>query len=131
MRHFAVTTAMVLGLSAQGVALAGASTGAFAVSISLQGNAGICTSQTLSQATGALVRVACATGQFVNIEVDPAKPFLGVHGGAYRFNFGPGLAWPQGEYGGISPSLDAGTCTALRILNASGGPDPIELLISF
>ena len=122
---------MALALSTQSLAMAGATTGTFAVNISLQGNAGLCTSQTLSQATSAIVRVACAAGQFVSIEVNPAKPFLGVHGGAYRFNFVAGLARPQDGYGGINASMDSGTVTALRILNASGGPDPIELLISF
>ena len=131
MRQLAAVTAMVLALSAQGVAMAGATTGTLMVTISLQGNAGLCTSQTLSQVTSALVRVACTSGQFVNIEVDPAKPFLGVHGGAYRFSFGPGLVWPQHGYGGISPSLDAGTVTALSIPSANRGLGPIELLVIF
>ena len=54
MRQLAAVTAMVLALSAQGVAMAGATTGALMVTISLQGNAGLCTSQTLSQATAPL-----------------------------------------------------------------------------
>ena len=130
-RLFAIASAVVLGLITHKMAMAGATSGTFAVHISLQGNAGLCTSQTLSQAAGAIVRVACATGQFVSIEVDPAKPFLGTHGGAYRFNFADGLAKPQDGYGGINSFLDAGTVTALRILNTSRGPGPIELLISF
>lgn len=113
------------------MATAGVSSGTFAVTISLQGNPGLCTSQTLSQAASAIVRVACATGQFVSIEFDPAKPFFGTHGGAYRFNFADGLAKPQDGYGGINSLLDSGTVTALRILNTGHGSSPIELLISF
>lgn len=131
MRHLAVTATMVLGLSAQGMAMAGTTTGTLAVNISLQGNAALCTSQTLSQATNAIVRVVCGTGQFVSIEANPAKPFLGVHGGAYRFSFGPGLPRPADGYDGISPYIGAGTVTAMRILNVNGKLGPIELLVSF
>ena len=45
----------------------------------------LCTSQTLSSASGALVRVVCSTGQFVSIEPVAGQPIAGTHGGAYRF----------------------------------------------
>ncbi|MDW5442462.1 hypothetical protein [Polaromonas sp. SM01] len=131
MRHFVVTATMVLGLCAPAMARAGAATGALSVNISLTGNTSICTSQTLGQATNAFVQIVCGTGQFVSIEANPAKPFLGVHGGAYRYSFGPGLPWPTDGGAGISPYIGAGTVTSMKILNINGWMEPIELLVSF
>src|SRR4051812_13432363 len=47
--------------------------------------AGVCFSRSLSEKTGAVVQVACDSGQFVSIEAVPGQRFLGVHGGAFRY----------------------------------------------
>jgi hypothetical protein len=49
-----------------------------------------CTSETLTEPTNAVVRVVCATSQFVSIAPSPGKPFLGTHDGAFRYNLGTG-----------------------------------------
>lgn len=92
---------------------------------------GICTSQTLSDAAHATVRVACNTGQFVSIEPAPGRPFAGSHGGAYRFNFGPGLPFASGLAGSSGFHAGSGTVTALRVMNLSGRESPLEMLVSF
>ncbi|MBX3654780.1 MAG: hypothetical protein KIS62_18195 [Ramlibacter sp.] len=91
---------------------------------------GICTSQADSDATHAVVRVVCSTGQFVSIDPAPGQPFTGTHGGAFRFNFGPGV--PVATVGGATSfGLGAGTVTSLRILDLSGRDAPLEMLVSF
>jgi hypothetical protein len=91
---------------------------------------GICTSQSASSATQAVVRVVCSTGQFVSIESSPGRPFVGTHGGAYRFNFGPGLPTPA-LASNFNLNIGAGTVTALRIVHTNGSQAPIEMLVSF
>lgn len=91
---------------------------------------GICTSQSASNATQAVVRVVCSTGQFVSIEAAPGSPFVGAHGGAYRFNFGPGLPAPA-LASNFNLNIGAGTVTALRILHTNGSQAPLEMLVSF
>ena len=131
------------------VSQAGTSTGQFAVNITLTGAGigtagvhtstqsapGVCISQTLSQQTSALVRVACSTGQFVSITANSASRFLGTHGGAFRFvssqgslSFNPQLAGselPNYFYPGT------GTVTAWRIVNVDGSDGPFEVLLTF
>ena len=131
MRQFAVTAAMVLGLSAQDMARAGTTTGTLAVNIALARNAGLCTSELLSQPSSAIVRIACATGQFVSIVANSSKPFPGGPNAAYQFIFGAGQPLPADVPGTISPAIDAGTVTGMRIFNTSGWLGPIELLVSF
>ncbi|MBX3589205.1 MAG: hypothetical protein KF796_21445 [Ramlibacter sp.] len=91
---------------------------------------GICTSQTDSDATHALVRVVCSTGQFVSIDPLPGRPFAGTHGGAHRFTFGRGV--PVASLGpDLRFGIGAGTVTSLHILNLSGRETPLEMLVSF
>ncbi len=92
---------------------------------------GICTSQTLSDSAQATVRVMCSTGQFVSIEPAPGRPFAGSHGGAYRFNFGPGLPFASGLASAGATQLGAGTVTSLRVMNLSSRESPVEMLVSF
>lgn len=91
----------------------------------------ICTSQTLSDAAQATVRVSCSSGQFVSIEPSPGKPFAGSHGGAFRFNFGPGLPFASALAGTNGFHAGAGTVTSLRVVNLSGRETPLEMLVSF
>ncbi|MDB5966764.1 MAG: hypothetical protein JWQ72_3264 [Polaromonas sp.] len=88
---------------------------------------GVCISQTLSEQTNSMVQVACGNGQFVNISPIPGRPFLGTHGGAFRYNFS-GLT---SAFGTDSPYTGGGTVTALRIYNANGRDGPLEVLVSF
>ena len=91
-----------------------------------------CTSQTLSQATNAIVTVVCSSSQFVSIEPQPGKPFLGTHGGAFRYYFGPGINLPPQETSHeASPYTSAGTVTTVRISRINGADGPLELLVSF
>lgn len=91
---------------------------------------GICTSASASGATNATVRVVCSSGQFVSIEAAPGRPFAGTHGGAFRFNFGPGLPLPA-MAAAFNMNIGAGTVTALRILNLNSQEAPLEMLVSF
>lgn len=90
-----------------------------------------CISQSLSQQANAEVRVICETGQFVEIEPLPGRPFIGSHGDAFRYNLpftanlGGTLVATTGAY------LGAGTITGLRIHNVNGADGPLEMLVSF
>lgn len=92
-----------------------------------------CETQSVSSAPNALVRVVCDDGRFVSIAPDPRKPFVGSHGGAYRFHLQPGSVVP----GLLQEGQDRiwwglGTVTALRIYSAPRDPaDPLEMLVSF
>lgn len=104
--------------------------------------AGACYSRSLSEQTGATVQVVCESGQFVSIEAVPGQPFLGMHGGAFRYSLSivrdrsvhdavaaDGFGWRTGR----------GTVTMLRLYdltNPDGPGDfwadrPLELLVSF
>lgn len=129
-------SACVIGLvAAFGLPAAMALTGsaAFQVQVSLQRNSSICISETQSAATNATVRVYCGTGQFVSIEPTPGRPFLGVHGGAFRFSFGGGLTGqvPSTAGGTALELIGLGTVTALRVLDVRGQADQLEMLVSF
>lgn len=89
-------------------------------------------SQSFSDQTKATVRVLCSTGQFVSIEPADGQPFVGTHGGAYRFTFGPGLPVSPALVGsGAALFAGTGTVTALRIINLGGSSTPLEMLVSF
>lgn len=101
----------------------------FSVHIRLD-SSGLCISEALSEEANALVSVTCSRGQFVDISPAPDKPFLGTHGGAFRFFFDAQdrLAMgPSHEF----PVSGAGTVTALRIYNADGQDGPLEMMVSF
>lgn len=138
---------LVIALFA-GLAAAGTGSGFFNVSITLS-NPGavappspgapgvspsqpaVCISETLSEQTNALVRVACGTGQFVSITPFPGKRFLGTHGGAFRYSTGAGMFSAALQSVAGNPYIGTGTVTALRIYNANGSDGPLEMLVSF
>lgn len=92
-------------------------------------DSGLCISNTLSEQTGAIVRVVCRTGQFVSITGRPGQRFVGTHGGAYGYYFGP-------SYGSIDRSeqpskLGTGTVTSFRVYSINEADGPLDLLVSF
>jgi hypothetical protein len=93
-----------------------------------QSPSGICSSQSLSERTGAVVRVVCGTGQFVSISPSPGQRFFGTHGGAYGYYFGPAYgAIHRTAYGGAG----GGTITSFRVYSIEGADGPLDLLVSF
>lgn len=92
---------------------------------------GVCVSSTLSAQTNALVKVVCGSDQFVSIEPVQGKPFLGTHGGAYRYVFAPNTVIPYSLLGESDPHIGSGTVTSLRVLNLNALHDRLELLVSF
>lgn len=92
---------------------------------------GICISQSLSDATGALVRVVCNPGGFVSIEPRPGSSYLGVHGGAYRYFFANGIPAHLQFLGGPEPWVGPGTVTSVRVSHAEGQDGAIEMLVGF
>jgi hypothetical protein len=104
--------------------------------------AGACVSRALSEQTGAVVQVACDSGQFVSIEAVPRQRFLGVHGGAFRYSLS--ISKDRSVY--EAAATDAfgwrtgwGTVAMLRLydLAVPGKPGelwadrPLELRVSF
>jgi hypothetical protein len=86
-----------------------------------------CTSETLTEPTNAVVRVVCATSQFVSIAPSPGKPFLGTHDSAFRYNLGTGATGKATT----TTTTGASTVTGLRIYNANGSTGPLEMLVRF
>jgi hypothetical protein len=104
--------------------------------------AGVCYSRSLSVQTGASVQVVCDSGQFVSIEAVPGQPFLGVHGGAFRYAMSIDRDRTLYEAAAKDPfgwRTGWGTVTMLRLYDvqhAEGPGDfwadrPLELLVSF
>jgi hypothetical protein len=104
--------------------------------------AGVCFSRTLSEQTGAVVQVACDSGQFVSIEAVPRQRFLGVHGGAFRYSMS--ISRDRSVYQAAATDASGwrtgwGTVTMLRLydLTVPGKPGelwadrPLELRVSF
>src|SRR4051812_23980002 len=104
--------------------------------------AGGCYSRSLSEKTGASVQVVCDSGQFVSIEAVPGQPFLGVHGGAFRYSLS--IDRDRSVYDAAAKDpfgwrTGWGTVTMLRLYDVqhAGGPGdfwadrPLELLVSF
>ncbi len=89
---------------------------------------GFCTSQTLSQATNAIVTVTCAGNQFVSIAPRTGIPFVGTHGGAFRYML---------ESGGVTEPADplwylgSGTITTLRVYHLDPQERAMEIEVSF
>lgn len=92
-----------------------------------------CETQSLTSAPNALVRVVCDSGRFVSIGPDPRKPFVGSHGGAYRFHLQASAVASALLDDGIDPYWwGRGTVTAMRIYGAPRDPtDPLEMMVSF
>jgi hypothetical protein len=93
-------------------------------------SSGVCTSDTLSESTGAVVRVVCATGQFVSIGPRPGGRFIGTQGGAYTYFFGPSFGAIQRSTSG-ELATGTGTITSFRIYNVTEIEVPLEMLVSF
>ena len=142
----AVTTALLALIWASTPAAAGTLGANFGVAVTLNnpsgtaslpgaaalpagGNSsGICISDSLSQQTGALVRVVCANGQFVSISPRPGQRFFGTHGGAYNYYFGS-------SYGAIHRAAHgeggSGTVTSFRVYSVDEADGVLDLLVSF
>ncbi len=93
--------------------------------------ADVCVSSTLSAQTNALVKVVCRSNQFVSIEPLQGTPFVGTHGGAYRYIFAPNTVVPYALLGDSDPHIGSGTITSLRVFNLNALHDRLELLVSF
>jgi len=91
---------------------------------------GICISQSLSEQTGAVVRVICETGQFVSIGPRPGGRFIDTHGGAYTYSFGPLLGAASRESFGEFAN-GTGTITSFRVYSVDGADGPLDMLVSF
>lgn len=108
-------------------ALAGSATPSFPVNITLNSPAaggapaqpaatapagGICVNQALSRAAHATVTVVCTVNQFVNIAPAPGMPYLGTHGGAYRYLLTQAAFLPDDDVW----EAGTGTVTTLQIV---------------
>jgi hypothetical protein len=131
----------LLGMAAASGSLpaaAGSSSGAVPVAITLTmpgyvgppqaaGPTGTCVSESLSEETGAIVRVTCPGGVFVSIGPRPGGRFVGTHGGAYSYWFG---AMNRAGYGEFAQG--SGTIASFRVYSVAGESDgPIDMLVSF
>lgn len=92
---------------------------------------GVCVSQSLSDATGATVRVLCNPGQFVSIDAQPNSPYFGVHGGAFRFYFATGVPAHLRYLGGSDPWIGPGTVTSIRVNYLEGLDGVVEMQVGF
>jgi hypothetical protein len=139
LRAIARTAILVAACSALPCA-AGTGSGQFAINIVLSTTAnggsgsaspasGICISQSASEQTGAIVRVACQTGQFVSISPLPGGRFIDTHGGAYAYYFGP-LSSDPIEVGEWGSGDSLGTVASLRVY-AGEGAGVLNMLVSF
>ena len=139
LQGIARTTILAAALAAA-PAFAGNGAGQFAVNISLSTTAnggpdtappasGICISQTLSEQTGAIVRVVCQSGQFVSISPRPDARFIDTHGGAYGYYFGPLSSSPI-SMGSADFANGMGTVASMRVY-AGEGTGVLDMLVSF
>lgn len=121
---------------------AGGASAGFEVRIELRQSPGntLCVSESVAAASQALVNVVCSTGQYVSIEPLPGTPFVGTHGGAFRYSFGPRSTWnmtPGAASGFSEVFTGVGTVTSMRIVRLGGaglaenGPSSLEMLVSF
>ena len=131
MLRFARSLLALAALSISFECAAGVGSGTFRVNISVNdpGKSALCVSQSLSQATGALVQVICSTGQFVSIGPRPGAPFAGVHGGAFTYYLNPASNF-QLE-GSRSVMQGTGTVTEYRVYSRDGIDRFIDVLVSF
>lgn len=135
-RRLAGAGALLAALVAP-VAWADSTSAAFNVNITLNdsppASQRVYISKTLGVQTNAIVQVAYSSGQFVRIDPDPAKPFLGVRGGAFLYHFGPRyeIGPPDSLGGDELRHIGAGTVTAVRVYNPGSRISLLELLVSF
>lgn len=83
---------------------------------------GYCINEVLSGETNAVVTVVCNSNQFVSIEARPGNPFLGTHGGAYRFFLGTDTLPTRSVFSSDNAVWfsDYGTPTSMRIFFTDG-----------
>jgi hypothetical protein len=148
LRSIGIAALTLAALAASGLAAGGTASASFGVNILLippgggvavtstgspaanpiGSPSGSCISASLSERNGALVRVVCASGQFVSISPSPGQRFFGTHGGAYGYYFGPAYgAIHRTAYGGAG----GGTITSFRVYSIEGADGPLDLLVSF
>lgn len=155
MRRPISVAVLALAALAAGAAAAGTASGTIGVSIVLNppgaggspgpttaggmsgassgtGNApGTCISDTLSEETGAVVHVVCASGEFVSISRRPGRRFVGSHGGAYNgYYFGPAFGAIH-RSGSRESAGGAGTITSFRVYSIEEADGPLDMLVSF
>jgi hypothetical protein len=76
------------------------------------------------------VRVVCASGQFVSIGPRAGRRFLGTHGGAYGYYFGPAFGAIH-RTGYRESAGGAGTITSFRVYSIEQADGPLDMLVSF
>jgi hypothetical protein len=129
-----VLRALAVAVSCVSASWAATSSNSFNVNIRLnEPRSDLCISTSLSQQTNALVKVTCQGGQFVSIEQREGRPFVGVHGGAYRYVFSGIGSLPADliRNGDLDDWIGRGTITTLRVLNLTERDERLELLVSF
>jgi hypothetical protein len=148
LRSIGVAVLALAALAASAIAAAGNAGGTFSVRIGVNGAAlgppgappgspaapqarapDTCISESLSARTGAVVRVVCATGQFVSIGPRHGRRFLATHGGAFGYYIRPtpGVLDP-----GPGASAGAGgTITSFRVYSMDEAGGPLHMLVSF
>jgi hypothetical protein len=131
----------IAAVTASVPAAAGSSSGAVPVTITVTmpgyvgpppmvGPTGTCVSESLSEETGAVVRVTCPGGVFVSISPRPGGRFVGTHGGAYSYYFGGSFgAVNRAGYGDFAQG--SGTIASFRVYSVSQSDGPIDMLVSF
>ncbi len=148
LRSIGIAALTLAALAASGLAAGGTASASFGVNILLippgggvavtgTGNpaansigsaSGTCLSASLSESSGALVRVVCVSGHFVSISPSRGQRFFGTHGGAYGYYFGPAYGalhrTAYGEAGG-------GTVTSFRVYSIDEAEGLLDLLVSF
>ena len=93
---------------------------------------GVCTSASLSESTGAVVKVVCSSGQFVSITPQPGAPFEGTHGGAYQFYWPVGTeSYESALAAGSSVISRSGRVTSFRVYSIEHIGDRLDVLVSF
>jgi hypothetical protein len=91
---------------------------------------GTCVSESLSEETGAVVRVTCPGGVFVSIAPRPGGRFVDTHGGAYSYYFGTAFgAVNRSGFGEFAQG--SGTIASFRVYSVSDSDGPIDMLVSF
>jgi hypothetical protein len=105
-----------------------------AVRLAPAAHSGICVSEPLSEQTHAVFEVTCSSGHFVSLSPQPGRPFVGTHGGAFRF-----LALPRSRGAlpspFLAPNLVADALPEVAMLRVSSSRSTfdgqVEVLVSF
>ncbi|MBX7229221.1 MAG: hypothetical protein K1X48_06420 [Burkholderiaceae bacterium] len=101
------------------------------ITLNARTNEGLCTHQLDSQASNAIVKVVCSSGQFVSIQALPNRPFLGTQGGAHQFWFSPLSGVSAGFVSEVETYIGNGTVSFFRVINLNYLDGPLEMWLSF